>query len=138
MNPSFKEINHSQLLKSAKEVLTRSYSPYSKFPVAAALLTLNGNIVVGVNIENASYGLTICAERVAVFRSISEGYQGFRAIAIVSQRGGFCPPCGACRQVLLEFAEITSEVILEDQEGKPIIINVMDLLPQAFGPNDLK
>ena len=93
----------NELVSLAKKELKNSYSPYSGFKVAAALITKNGKVYTGANIENSSYSATVCAERVALFKAISNGERGFEAIAIVCEKGDFCYPCGVCRQVMMEF-----------------------------------
>lgn len=118
-----------KLIKIAKGTLINAYSPYSKLKVGAALLTNDGKIFTGVNIENASFSLTICAERVAVFKAISEGYKNFRAIAITSNKGKIMP-CGACRQVLVEFSP-EMEIIVGD-ENEIEIFSLSALLPEGF------
>ncbi len=121
--------NHKKLLKIAKEVLKNSYSPYSNFKVSAVLLTEENKIFTGINIENASYGLTLCAERVAIFKAISEGYKNFKAILIYADKNP-CYPCGACLQVMAEFDE-DMEILLFD--GKKILKKKLkDLYPFAF------
>jgi cytidine deaminase len=126
----------STLIQTAIEARKWAYAPYSNYPVGAALLTASGHIYDGVNVENAAYPTTICAERVAVFKAVSEGERDFQAIAVVTENGG--SPCGSCRQVLAEFGlEIT--VIIADTAGKLIDeLTLADLLPQAFTPKDLK
>jgi cytidine deaminase len=124
-----------RLIKEALEVREQAYAPYSGYPVGAALLCASGEIYTGVNVENASYPHTICAERTAVFKAVSEGKRDFKAIAIVSKNGG--SPCGACRQVLSEFG-LDTVVLIADQRGELIAeTRVTDLLPGAFGPDDL-
>ncbi len=124
------------LIQRAVEARKWAYAPYSKYPVGAALLTTSGRIYDGVNVENAAYPTTICAERVAVFKAVSEGERDFQAIAVVTENGG--SPCGSCRQVLAEFGlEIT--VLIADVDGNLVEeISIADLLPQAFTPKDLK
>jgi len=125
----------SELLQLAAKARQKAYAPYSKFHVGAALLAKNGAIFTGCNVENASYGLTICAERVAIFKAISEGVQSFTAIAISAPGGA--APCGACRQVMNEFSPNLA-IILGDQTGKIMSETTLDiLLPDAFGPKDL-
>lgn len=124
-----------RLIEAAREVRARSYSPYSGFAVGAALLDSDGRVHTGTNVENASYGLTTCAERSAVSRAVAEGSRGFVAVAIVGPSGEPTMPCGSCRQILFEFAP-DIEVIVEGSEapdGRPL----RDLLPDAFGPLDL-
>ncbi|MBR1591764.1 MAG: cytidine deaminase [Ruminococcus sp.] len=127
----------NQLFKAAVQASRNSYSPYSKFRVGAALLTENGNIFTGCNIENASYSLTICAERTAVFKAVSQGEKSFKAIAVAgSADDDFakpCPPCGACLQVLSEFCTDDFIIILSDGEYK-----LSDFLPNRFDKNNLK
>jgi len=109
--------------------------PYSSYAVGAALLTASGRIYEGMNIENAAYPMTICAERVAVFKAISEGERQFQAIAVVTSNGG--SPCGACRQVLAEFG-LDTVVLIADGEGHLVWeTSVAELLPGAFTPSDL-
>lgn len=113
-----------------------SYIPYSRYAVGAALLTRSGKIYTGCNIENAAYPVTICAERTAMFKAVSEGDKDFEAIAIATE-DGFGYPCGSCRQVMAEFA-LDMQVILTDSRGHITIeTNVSDLLPGAFTPNRL-
>lgn len=124
------------LIKTAIEARNWAYAPYSNYPVGAALLTTSGRIYDGVNIENAAYPTTICAERVAVFKAVSEGEQDFQAIAVVTENGG--SPCGSCRQVLAEFG-LKITVLIANTAGDLIEeISLGDLLPQAFTPKDLK
>jgi len=126
------------LLESARKAMCISYSPYSNFAVGAALLTNDDEIITACNVENASIGLSICAERAAIFKAISENHRKFQAIAIVSAKGGTCYPCGACRQVISEFANDSTEVVLEsDIEGEVHVIKFSELLPHAFGSRDL-
>lgn len=112
-----------------------AYAPYSEYAVGAALLTSSGKIYDGVNIENAAYPTSMCAERVAVFKAVSEGETNFTAIAVASSNGG--TPCGACRQVLSEFG-LDTKVLVLDGDGKVRQeTTVAELLPGAFGPQDL-
>jgi cytidine deaminase len=123
------------LIGLAREVRKNAYAPYSNYQVGAALLTSTGKIYSGVNVENAAYPTGICAERVAVFKAISEGERNFEAIAVVTENGG--SPCGSCRQVLAEF-NLQTRVIIDDQDGKVSQdTTVADLLPGAFGAADL-
>lgn len=125
-----------KLVEIATQAREWAYAPYSQYKVGAALLTTSGKIYDGVNIENAVYPLTICAERVAIFKAVSEGERDFAAIAVVTSNGG--TPCGSCRQVMAEFSR-NMQVILADQTGKIILVStVIELLPGAFGPEDLK
>jgi len=128
-------MNSTTLLKLAAEARTSAYAPYSKFRVGAALLAENGDIFTACNVENASYGLTLCAERVAVGKAVSEGCHDFSAIAISAPGGA--TPCGACRQVLNEFTP-DMKVYLGDEKGACIRETTLDaLLPCAFGPENL-
>ncbi len=125
-----------QLVETAVEVRRWAYAPYSNYPVGAALLSASGRIYDGVNVENAAYPNTVCAERVAVFKAISEGERSFQAIAVVTKNGG--SPCGACRQVLAEFS-LDALVVIADESGKiHHQAAVKDLLPEAFTPQDLQ
>jgi cytidine deaminase len=124
-----------ELVQVAIVNLERAYAPYSNYPVSAALLTSSGKIITGVNIENAAYPTSICAERVAVFKAVSEGETSFQAIAVVSPNGG--TPCGSCRQVLSEFG-LDTVVIIADKNGKIVLEkSIAELLPGAFRPDDL-
>jgi cytidine deaminase len=120
-----------KLIASALEARHWAYAPYSGYPVGAALLTASGRIYDGVNIENASYPNTICAERVAVFKAVSEGEREFTAIAVVTSNAG--APCGACRQVLSEFGLDTIVLIADEQRNVVVETTVRELLPRAFG-----
>ncbi len=124
-----------RLVEAARQARRWAYAPYSHYTVGAALLTTSGRIYDGVNVENAVYPETICAERVAIFKAVSEGEREFEAIAVVTGNGG--SPCGSCRQVMAEFS-LEMPVILADEQG--LIISesrVADLLPGAFGKKDL-
>ena len=124
------------LIDLANEARRRAYAPYSNYPVGAALRTKTGRISTGVNIENAAYSTTICAERVAVFKAVSEGEHDFEVIAVVTDNGG--SPCGSCRQVLAEFS-LDTLVLIADGKGKLLKeTTVKGLLPEAFGPKNLK
>lgn len=124
-----------ELIHLAIEARTRAYAPYSDYPVGAALLTPTGKIFTGVNIENAAYPTTICAERVAVFKAVSEGERKFVAVAVVTANGG--SPCGSCRQVLAEFG-LETRVLIADAEGHLVQeLTVAELLPGAFRPEHL-
>jgi cytidine deaminase len=124
-----------QLLALARQAMTRSYSPYSHFKVGACLLCADGRVFTGCNVENASFGLTNCAERTAVFKAISEGARDFTAIAIASEHAAPWP-CGACRQVLNEFASGIRVLVTWD-DGKTAEAPLSELLPHGFGPQDL-
>lgn len=123
-----------QLIALAHKARRRAYAPYSHFPVGAALLTGSGTVYTGVNVENASYGLSVCAERNAVFKAISEGETDFVALAVVTEGG--VSPCGACRQVLAEF-NLEMPVYLAHLDGHYVQLTVRELLPHSFGKTDL-
>jgi cytidine deaminase len=124
------------LIDLANEARRRAYAPYSNYPVGAALRTRSGRIFTGVNVENAAYPMTICAERVAVFKAVSEGEREFDALALVTSNGA--PPCGACRQVLAEFGMDTL-VLIADERGRLLRqTTVADLLPGAFTSDHLR
>jgi cytidine deaminase len=123
------------LVRQAQAARQRAYAPYSHYPVGAALLTASGQIFLGANIENAAYPVTICAERVAVFKAVSEGEREFVAVAVVTSNGG--TPCGSCRQVLAEFG-LDTAVLIADKDGQVLLeTSVRELLPGAFRPGDL-
>ena len=123
------------LIGLANEARRRAYVPYSNYPVGAALRTKSGKLFTGVNVENAAYPTTMCAERTAVFKAISEGEREFEIIAVVTDNGG--APCGSCRQVLAEFG-LDTVVLIADGEGKLVReTTVKDLLPGAFTPEYL-
>ena len=125
-----------KLRKKAIEMLNFSYAPYSNFHVGAALLTSEGKIYTGCNIENAAYGPSNCAERTAIFKAVSEGKKEFEAIAIVGGKNGkienFCPPCGVCRQVLAEFCKKDFEIVLAKSTNEYKIMTLEQLLPESF------
>jgi cytidine deaminase len=123
-----------ELVNAAAHAAKQSYSPYSRFPVGAALLTTSGDVFVGCNVENASYGLTICAERVAVLKAVSEGARSFSALAVVGGMERAARPCGACLQVLSEFCGPDFRIVLAPlnhlQQAEEFVLS--DLLPQVF------
>lgn len=129
-------MNYTTLIKHAKAARKNSYSPYSKFRVGAALLTSKGKLFTGCNIEISTYALTLCAERTAIFKARSEGYKTFSAIAIATDEAEYIPPCGACRQVLMDLAG-DIDIILTRKRGKPAVVKLSSLLPMAFGPRNL-
>jgi cytidine deaminase len=130
------ESTYKALLEKAKEASERSYAPYSKFPVGAALLTKDGKVFLGCNVENASYGGTICAERTAMVKAISEGSTEFSAIAVYCKKAKDAWPCGFCRQFICEFgAQI--EIITEGMKGELQVMKISELLPNMFGPGSL-
>ena len=126
------------LLVAARVAAEGAYVPYSGFPVGAAVLTADGTVISGCNVENASYPLTLCAERVAVGAAVAAGHRAIRAVAVSTPRAPGGTPCGACRQVLSEFvpAQIDLIVVLDGAEG-PEQVSLASLLPRSFGPRDL-
>lgn len=126
------------LLAAARRAAAMAYVPYSSFPVGAAVLTADGSMMTGCNVENASYGLTVCAERVAVWAAVAAGHRTLRAVAVAASKGTGTTPCGACRQVLHEFAPTAGEltVVLEGAD-EPERVPLTTLLPRSFGPRDL-
>ena len=125
------EEEREKLIKRAIQVRAHAYAPYSCFPVGAALLGYNGDIFTGCNVENTSLGLTICAERVAIFKAVSQGIREFKKIAIIGDSSSYCFPCGACRQVLYEFAP-QLEVVAAKSDRDYEVVSLSSLLPQAF------
>lgn len=123
------------LVRQAVEARRRAYVPYSSFAVGAALLTRSGKLYTGCNVENASYGLTVCAERVAIWKAVSEGETEFTALAVATNIGG--SPCGACRQVMAEFTPDMA-VLIADLSGHVTATSVAELLPLAFRPEHLQ
>ncbi len=119
------------LFKIAKEAKRMAYAPYSKFKVGAALLTTDGSIFTGANIENSSYGLTVCAERIAIFKAVLEGYRQFQALAVAGSGSGYTYPCGACLQVLAEFSSGT-KIITANENDEIREYYLDELLPQIF------
>ena len=122
------------LLQAAKEARLRAYAPYSHFPVGAAVQTAGGKIYTGCNIENASYGLTNCAERTAIFAAVAAGEQELQAIAVIANTPEPTAPCGACRQVMAEFGIQT--VIMANTKGDTHVMSLKDLLPYSFIKSD--
>src|SRR5689334_22010392 len=119
------------LAAAALSVRAHAFAPFSKFQVGAALEDSEGRVHTGCNVENATYGLTVCAERVAVFKAISEGVRKFRRIAVAADTDNLAPPCGACRQILWEFCG-DIEVILANPRGKTETLRLRDLFPRPF------
>lgn len=130
----------SELMAAAQAARERSYSPYSHFCVGAALLTASGKVYTGCNIENAAYTPTVCAERTAFFKAVSEGERAFEALAIVGGKAGetsdFCAPCGVCRQVIAEFCPKNFKILLGNPE-KFKAYTLEELLPFSFTPDNL-
>jgi cytidine deaminase len=119
------------LVDAARAVRANAFAPFSKFQVGAAVEDADGRIHTGCNVENATYGLTICAERVAIFKAISEGVRAFRRVAVVADTGVLTPPCGACRQILWEFCGDV-ELILANLQGKTETYQLKELFPKPF------
>ena len=119
------------LVKKAKQARERAFAPFSNFKVGAALQSSGGEIFTGCNVENASYGLTMCAERVAIFKAISEGVSHFTKICVVADTETLTPPCGACRQIIWEFCG-DIPVILSNLSGETETFQMSELLPKAF------
>jgi cytidine deaminase len=133
LNPQLSAAERDLLLEKARSVLQHAYAPYSKFHVGAAVLTEAGNIYVGCNVENASYGLTNCAERTAIFSAVAAEGPGvrLRAVAVWNDPPGPCSPCGACRQVIFELGR-DSVVLFQGEEGRAVEVMASDLLPYGF------
>lgn len=127
-----------ELIACAKTARLKAYVPYSKFQVGAALLTQDDEVILGCNIENASYGLTNCAERTALFKAVSEGKKKFTMLVVVGDTETPISPCGACRQVIAEFCPKSMPVILTNMKGDTKETTVEELLPWAFSPEDLE
>lgn len=124
-----------KLIEHAINARKRAYAPYSNYAVGAALMTASGKIITGVNVENAAYPTSMCAERTAVFSAVAQGEREFRAIAVVTDNGG--TPCGSCRQVLSEFG-LDTLVMIARADGQVVLeTTVAGLLPEAFGPSKL-
>lgn len=130
-------MNDENLIEAAKKAREKAFAPYSKFKVGAAIGTKDGKIYTGCNIENASYGLTICAERVAIFKALSEGEKEFVNLAVVADTKDLTPPCGACRQIIWEFCG-DIPVAFSNLEGKTETLAMSELLPRAFDTKFLK
>ncbi len=133
--PTITAADQAGLVEAARQARERAYAPYSGYQVGAALLTRDGAVFTGCNVENASYPASICAERVALTRAVSEGARDFVAIAVVTRNGA--SPCGICRQVMMEFAP-EMLVIIADESQVVARSTVSDLLPRGFGPEQLR
>jgi cytidine deaminase len=132
------DISHGELLELAREAARNAYAPYSSFPVGAAAVTRDGTVFTGSNVENASFGLTICAERSAISAAVNAGHREIVAIAVSAPRKPDTSPCGACRQVLNEFRPCDEDmVVILDDGGSGMQIDLERLLPRAFGPQNL-
>jgi cytidine deaminase len=130
-------VDYQELISTALKFREKAYVPYSNFKVGAAVITEDGTIFGGCNIENASYGATNCAERTAIFKAISEGHNSIKAIAIVGDTSTHTYPCGICRQVMAEFADGTIPVILIKNQQDYIVKTLEEVLPGAFTKRDL-
>jgi cytidine deaminase len=130
-------VGKNDLILEANKAREFAYVPYSKFKVGAALLSKDGQVFLGCNIENAAYGMTNCAERTALFKAYSEGITQFDSLVVVADTDRPVPPCGACRQVISELCDDEMEVVLTNLKGDVQKIQVKDLLPGAFSPKDL-
>ncbi|MBS1768898.1 MAG: cytidine deaminase [Acidobacteria bacterium] len=125
------EVSNTDLIAAAAEARERAHVPFSHFQVGAALETVTGEIIKGCNIENASYGLTLCAERVAIFKAVSDGQREFSALAVVVDTDELTPPCGACRQIIWEFCG-DIPVTMANLKGRVETMRMSELLPKAF------
>lgn len=134
MANSIDQATKTEMMDAARDAAKRAYVPYSHFPVGAAILTEDGSIVPGCNIENASFGLTNCAERTAVFTAAGDGHRVVRAVAVTAPGAPGTTPCGACRQVLREFTPADGMVVLIDHAGEVAETTLEALLPDSFGP----
>ncbi len=127
----------TELIEAAKNVRERAYAPYSNFRVGAAVRTKEGKIYTGCNVESASYGLTVCAERVAIWKAVSEGEKNFTEIAVVADTKELTPPCGVCRQIIWEFCG-DIPVVFANLKDDSEIVQMSELLPRAFDTKFLK
>lgn len=126
-----------ELIEKAREVRERAYAPFSNFLVGAAIRTKSGKVFTGCNVESASYGLTVCAERVAIWKAVSEGEKEFTHIAVVADTDELTPPCGVCRQIIWEFCG-DIPISFSNLEGKKETLHMKELLPRAFDNKFLK
>ena len=124
------------LISAARQARENAHAPYSNFRVGAALRAISGKIFGGCNVENATYGLTVCAERIAIFKAISEGERGFDAISVVTDTDALTPPCGACRQLIWEFCG-DIPVIMANLKGRVEIMQMQNLFPRPFDSSHL-
>ncbi|MGI6149672.1 MAG: cytidine deaminase [Firmicutes bacterium] len=127
-----------ELLEQARKAREAAYVPYSRFKVGAAVMTTDGRVFTGCNIENAAYSPTNCAERTAIFKAVSEGARDFAALAVIADTEEPCPPCGVCRQVISEFFPETAVVYLGNLKGEVRETTIAELLPGAFSKKDLQ
>ena len=133
----FEKETMDKLINAAKSAYDLAYAPYSNFHVGSAALTMNGNIIKGCNVENASYGLTVCAERNCISNGVISGEKDFQIIVIYTEQEKLTPPCGACRQVIAEFFEQSAPVMAVNHLNEQKTWTVEQLLPDAFTPKDL-
>jgi cytidine deaminase len=131
------EHSDQELIDAATAVRENAYAPFSDFRVGAALETDDGEVITGCNVESASYGLTVCAERVAIWKAISQGKKKIKHIAVVADTEELTPPCGVCRQIIWEFGGDVP-VIMANLKGKTEVVQMKDLLPRAFDTKFLK
>lgn len=125
------EHNFPPLIEAAKKARLQSVAPFSKFLVGAAVRTAAGKVYIGCNIESASYGLTVCAERVAIWKALSEGERQFTELAVITDTDTLTPPCGTCRQIIWEFCK-SATIVLANLKGDTEVVSIKDLLPRAF------
>ncbi len=125
-------MSDDELIEQAKKARLAAHAPYSHFEVGAALLTTDGRVYTGCNIENSAYGLSMCAERVAIFKAVSEGAEGILKVAVVTDHENITPPCGCCRQMIWEFASEETDVIMANLDGDVRKFEIKELLPEAF------
>jgi cytidine deaminase len=125
------EHNFPPLIEAAAEARLQSLAPFSNFLVGAAVRTAEGKVYIGCNIESASYGLTVCAERVAIWKALSEGERQFTELAVVTDTATLTPPCGTCRQIIWEFCK-NATIVLANLKGESEIVSIKELLPRAF------
>ncbi len=130
-------MNQQELIELATDVRERAYAPFSNFRVGAAVVADDGTVFTGCNVESASYGLTVCAERVAIWKAVSEGAKGFSQIAVVADTEELTPPCGVCRQIIWEFCG-DIPVTFANLSGKTETVRMSELLPRAFDTKFLK
>jgi len=131
------ESEDQTLIETAKAARLRSVAPFSNFLVGAALQTKAGKVFTGCNVESASYGLTVCAERVAIWKALSEGERDFTSLVVVADTETLTPPCGTCRQIIWEFAKHAT-IVLANLRGQREEVHILDLLPRAFDARFLK
>ena len=130
-------IDYKIIISKALEARENAYVPYSNFKVGAAVITEDGSVYTGCNIENASYGATNCAERTAIFKAVSEGHKRIKAIAVVGDTKNYTYPCGICRQVIEEFAEENIKILVVKNESDYLVKTLEEILPGAFSKKDL-